>query len=189
MPSAGIELDYVAYTVGITACGAAGDVDRALELLGEVHIPDPARVMRNYPHELSGGMRQRILIASAFAAEPRLIIADEPTTALDVTVQKQILRLIADMQTRHGTALLFVTHDLGVVSKVCDTLSVLYAGKVVEEARMHRFFTRPIHPYSAALLAATPTYTDPTGSLTPVSQEVIDGVEAEVAQHDARRAR
>lgn len=163
--------------------------DRALELLGEVHIPDPARVMRNYPHELSGGMRQRILIASAFAAEPRLIIADEPTTALDVTVQKQILRLIADMQTRHGTALLFVTHDLGVVSKVCDTLSVLYAGKVVEEARMHRFFMRPIHPYSAALLAATPTYTDPTGSLTPVSQEVIDGVEAEVAQHDSRRAR
>ncbi|MCZ4255773.1 ABC transporter ATP-binding protein [Sulfitobacter sp. G21635-S1] len=163
--------------------------DRALELLGEVHIPDPARVMRNYPHELSGGMRQRILIASAFAAEPRLIIADEPTTALDVTVQKQILRLIADMQTRHGTALLFVTHDLGVVSKVCDTLSVLYAGKVVEEARMHRFFMRPIHPYSAALLAATPTYTDPTGSLTPVSQAVIDGVEAEVAQHDARRAR
>ena len=163
--------------------------DRALELLGEVHIPVPARVMRNYPHELSGGMRQRILIASAFAAEPRLIIADEPTTALDVTVQKQILRLIADMQTRHGTALLFVTHDLGVVSKVCDTLSVLYAGKVVEEARMHRFFMRPIHPYSAALLAATPTYTDPTGSLTPVSQEVIDGVEAEVAQHDARRAR
>ena len=163
--------------------------DRALELLGEVHIPDPARVMRNYPHELSGGMRQRILIASAFAAEPRLIIADEPTTALDVTVQKQILRLIADMQTRHGTALLFVTHDLGVVSKVCDTLSVHYAGKVVEEARMHRFFMRPIHPYSAALLAATPTYTDPTGSLTPVSQAVIDGVEAEVAQHDARRAR
>lgn len=163
--------------------------DRALELLGEVHIPDPARVMRNYPHELSGGMRQRILIASAFAAEPRLIIADEPTTALDVTVQKQILRLIADMQTRHGTALLFVTHDLGVVSKVCDTLSVLYAGKVVEEARMHRFFMRPIHPYSAALLAATPTYIDPTGSLTPVSQAVIDGVEAEVAQHDARRAR
>ncbi|OAN67695.1 ABC transporter ATP-binding protein [Sulfitobacter sp. EhC04] len=162
--------------------------DRALELLGEVHIPDPARVMRNYPHELSGGMRQRILIASAFAAEPRLIIADEPTTALDVTVQKQILRLIADMQTRHGTALLFVTHDLGVVSKVCDTLSVLYAGKVVEDARMHRFFMRPIHPYSAALLAATPTYTDPTGSLTPVSQAVIDGVEAEVAQHDARRA-
>ena len=159
---------------------------RALELLAEVHIPDPARVMRSYPHELSGGMRQRILIASAFAAEPKLIIADEPTTALDVTVQKQILRLINDMQMRHGTALLFVTHDLGVVSKVCDTLSVLYAGKVVEEARMHRFFMRPIHPYSRALLAATPTYTDPTGSLTPVPEAVIAGVEEEVRLHDVR---
>ena len=161
---------------------------RALELLEEVHIPAPLRVMRNYPHELSGGMRQRILIASAFAAEPKLIIADEPTTALDVTVQKQTLRLIADMQARHGTALLFVTHDLGVVSKVCDSLSVLYAGKVVEDAGMHRFFMHPIHPYSAALLAATPTYTDPTGSLTPVPKGVIDAVEQEVADHDRRRS-
>ena len=160
--------------------------DRALDLLGEVHIPDPARVMRSYPHELSGGMRQRILIASAFAAEPKLIIADEPTTALDVTVQKQILRLIAEMQERHNTALLFVTHDLGVVSKVCDTLSVLYAGKIVEEARMRRFFMHPIHPYSAALLAATPTYTDPDGSLTPVPATVIEAVEQEVLQHDRR---
>ncbi len=159
---------------------------RALELLEEVHIPDPARVMRMYPHELSGGMRQRILIASAFAAEPKLIIADEPTTALDVTVQKQILRLIAEMQARHGTALLFVTHDLGVVSKVCDSLSVLYGGKVVEDARMHRFFDHPIHPYSRALLAATPTYTDPTGSLTPVPDAVIKAIESEVAMHDVR---
>ena len=159
---------------------------RALELLDEVHIPDPQRVMNSYPHELSGGMRQRILIASAFAAEPKLIIADEPTTALDVTVQKQILKLIAEMQAFHDTALLFVTHDLGVVSKVCDTLSVLYAGKVVEEAKMRRFFTRPIHSYSRALLAATPTYTDPTGSLTPVSDRIIADVEEEIAQHDIR---
>jgi peptide/nickel transport system ATP-binding protein len=158
--------------------------DRAIDLLGEVDIPDPARIMRMYPHELSGGMRQRILIASAFAAEPALIIADEPTTALDVTVQKQILRLISDMQTRHSTALLFVTHDLGVVSKVCDSLSVLYAGKVVEEAPMRRFFAAPEHPYSAALLAATPSYLDPTGSLTPVPQTVIDKVEAEVTAFD-----
>lgn len=159
---------------------------RALELLEEIHIPDPARVMRTYPHELSGGMRQRILIASAFAAEPKLIIADEPTTALDVTVQKQILRLIAEMQARHGTALLFVTHDLGLVSKICNSLSVLYAGKVVEEAQMRRFFMRPIHPYSAALLAATPTYIDPTGSLTPVPDDVIAMVSQEVAEHDRR---
>ena len=162
---------------------------RALELLAEVQIPDPVRVMRTYPHELSGGMRQRILIASAFAAEPKLIIADEPTTALDVTVQKQILRLIANMQTRHNTALLFVTHDLGVVSKVCDTLSVLYAGKVVEDARMYRFFMRPVHPYSAALLAATPTYTDLTGSPTPVPTKVIKAVEQEIQEHDMRARR
>lgn len=174
--------------VDILGWGRVDAEKRALELLDEVHIPDPPRVMRSYPHELSGGMRQRILIASAFAAEPKLIIADEPTTALDVTVQKQILRLISEMQERHDTALLFVTHDLGVVSKVCDTLSVLYAGKVVEEANMPRFFMRPIHPYSAALLAATPTYTDPTGSLTPVPQTVIDGVEQEVSAHDLRAA-
>ncbi|MFK7754830.1 MAG: ABC transporter ATP-binding protein [Sedimentitalea sp.] len=164
-----------------------GDAEkRALDLLHEVHIDAPERVMRSYPHELSGGMRQRILIASAFAAEPKLIIADEPTTALDVTVQKQILRLIAEMQSRHNTALLFVTHDLGVVSKTCDSLSVLYAGKVVEEAQMLRFFMHPIHPYSAALLAATPTYTNPLDSLVPVPQNVIDAVEQDVRDHDVR---
>jgi peptide/nickel transport system ATP-binding protein len=158
--------------------------ERALEVLDEVRIPNPVRVMRQYPHELSGGMRQRILIASAFAAEPKLIVADEPTTALDVTVQRAILRLIADMQARHGTAILFVTHDLGVVSKVCGSLSVLYAGKVVEDAAMRDFFRGPAHPYSRALLAATPKYTDPGGSLLPVPQAVIDGVRAEVAAFD-----
>ena len=157
---------------------------RALELLGEVQIADPERVMRAYPHELSGGMRQRILIASAFAAEPQLIIADEPTTALDVVVQKQILRLIREMQQRHGTALLFVTHDLGVVSKICQTLSILYAGKVVEQTDITSFFNAPAHPYSAALLAATPKYTDPTGSLMPVPQAVIDAVQGEIDAFD-----
>jgi peptide/nickel transport system ATP-binding protein len=157
---------------------------RAVELLAEVQIPDAPRVMRSYPHELSGGMRQRILIASAFAAEPKLIVADEPTTALDVTVQKQILRLIAEMQSRHGTALLFVTHDLGVVSKVCRSLSVLYGGKVVEETDVRSFFRGPKHAYSAALLAATPKYTDPDTSLTPVPAEVISAVQAEVEAAD-----
>jgi len=158
---------------------------RALELLEEVHIQAPDRVMKAYPHELSGGMRQRILIASAFAAEPKLIIADEPTTALDVTVQKQILKLIREMQQRHGTALLFVTHDLGVVSKIAQSLTVLYAGKVVEETSVDAFFAGPWHPYSRALLAATPKYTDPDGSLTPVPESVIQAVEAEVAAFDA----
>lgn len=160
---------------------------RALELLEEVHIPDPARVLRSYPHELSGGMRQRVLIASAFAAEPRLIIADEPTTALDVTVQKQILRLIRQMQERHGTALLFVTHDLGVVAKVCQSLTVLFGGKVLEDASTTEFFAHPAHPYSAALLAATPKYTDPARSLTPVPPQIIADLEAQLAKEGAAR--
>jgi peptide/nickel transport system ATP-binding protein len=159
---------------------------RAMELLGEVQIPDPERVLRGYPHELSGGMRQRILIASAFAAEPKLIIADEPTTALDVTVQKQILKLIAAMQARHGTALLFVTHDLGVVSKVCQRLSILYGGLVVEDTTARDFFAGPRHAYSRALLAATPKYTDPEASLVPVPEAVVAGVQAEVAAFDGR---
>jgi peptide/nickel transport system ATP-binding protein len=158
---------------------------RASELLAEVQIADPARVLRSYPHELSGGMRQRVLIAAAFAAEPKLIVADEPTTALDVTVQKEVLRLIAGMQARHGTALLFVTHDLGVVSKVCQRLSVLYAGKVVEDTDVRGFFRSPAHPYARALLDATPRYTDPDRSLTPVPAAVIDAVRAEVAAWDA----
>ena len=157
-------------------------VARALELLAEVQIAAPERVMRQYPHELSGGMRQRVLIASAFAAEPKLIVADEPTTALDVTVQKQILKLIVGMQARHGTALLFVTHDLGVVSKVCQNLSVLYGGKVVEDAPVKAFFAGPRHPYAAALLAATPRYTDPDAGLNPVPEAVIAAVRAEVAR-------
>lgn len=162
---------------------------RARDILAEVQIPDPERVMRAYPHELSGGMRQRILIASAFAAEPKLIVADEPTTALDVTVQKQILKLIAGMQARHGTALLFVTHDLGVVSKVCQRLSVLYSGMVVEDTTVGEFFAGPHHPYSAALLAATPKYTDPSAGLNPVPESVINAVRAEVAAFDRRAAR
>ncbi len=157
---------------------------RAVALLGEVQIPDPGRVLRAYPHELSGGMRQRILIASAFAAEPKLIVADEPTTALDVTVQKEILRLIAGMQARHGTALLFVTHDLGVVSKVCQRLSVLYGGLVVEDAAVRDFFANPTHAYSRALLATTPKYTDPAASLIPVPGAVIAGMQAELAAAD-----
>ena len=157
---------------------------RAVEVLGEVQINGAARVLRAYPHELSGGMRQRILIASAFAAEPKLIVADEPTTALDVTVQKEILRLIAQMQARHGTALLFVTHDLGVVSKVCQSLTVLYGGLVVEDAIMRDFFANPQHPYSRALLAATPKYTDPMASLIPVPQGVIADVQAQVHSAD-----
>lgn len=157
---------------------------RALELLDEVHIDNPERVMGSYPHELSGGMRQRVLIASAFAANPKLVVADEPTTALDVTVQKQILRLIRELQTRHETAMVFVTHDLGVVSKICQRLSVLYGGMVVESSDVPSFFGGPGHAYSRALLAATPKYTDPEASLLPVDEAVIAQVSGEVLAAD-----
>jgi peptide/nickel transport system ATP-binding protein len=157
---------------------------RIRQLLDEVQIRDPERVLKSYPHELSGGMRQRVLIAAAFAAEPRLIVADEPTTALDVTVQKQILRLIAQLQRDHGTAILFVTHDLGVVAKISQKVSVLYAGKVVEEAETAQLFAAPQHPYTRALIAATPRYTDPYASLKPVDESVLAGLKAEIAAAD-----
>ncbi len=157
---------------------------RVRQLLDEVHIRDPDRVMRAYPHELSGGMRQRVLIAAAFASEPRLIVADEPTTALDVTVQKQILRLIAQLQKEHGTAILFVTHDLGVVAKISQKVTVLYAGKVVEEADTAALFAAPQHAYTRALMLATPRYTDPLASLRPVDDQVLEGLAAEIAAAD-----
>lgn len=157
---------------------------RIRQLLDEVQIRDPERVLKCYPHELSGGMRQRVLIAAAFAAEPRLIVADEPTTALDVTVQKQILRLIAQLQRDHGTAILFVTHDLGVVAKISQKVSVLYAGKVVEEAETAELFASPLHAYTRALIAATPQYTDPYASLKPVDETVLAGLTAEIATAD-----
>ncbi len=159
--------------------------ERATALLEEVKIADPERVMRLYPHELSGGMRQRVLIAAAFAGEPRLIVADEPTTALDVTVQRQILALIAGMQARHGTALLFITHNLGVVAKLCQTASVLYAGKVVEQTSVRQLFADPQHAYTRALMAATPRYDRPEESLKPASPELMGELAREVAQTDA----
>ena len=159
-------------------------ISRTYDLLDEVRIPDAERVINSFPHELSGGMRQRILIASAFAAEPKLIIADEPTTALDVTVQKQILKLIKEMQVRHGTTLLFVTHDLGVVSKVCQSLSVLYSGKVIEDTLVSSFFKMPQHDYSKALLTATPKYTDPNSDLIPVPEGVLNSVNDEISKGD-----
>jgi len=156
----------------------------SIALLKDMRIADPERVYNAFPHELSGGMRQRVLIAAAFAAEPRLIVADEPTTALDVTVQKQILRLIAQLQRDHGTAILFVTHDLGVVAKISQKVSVLYAGKVVEEADTAALFGAPQHPYTRALMAATPRYTDPLASLKPVDDAVLAGLAAEIAAAD-----
>ena len=148
-PSRRIGPQITDHLVDILGWTRARAEERARELLAAVQIEGAERVLRCYPHELSGRMRQRILIASAFAAEPKLIIAGEPATALNVTVQKQIFRLITGMQARRNTAQLFVTHDLGVVSKVCQNLTVLYGGLVVEDAPVRAFFRVPETPIPA----------------------------------------
>ena len=167
--------------------GLDAQAARALALRGleEVHIRDPERVLRSYPHELSGGMRQRVLIAAAFALEPKLIVADEPTTALDVTVQKQILRLIRAMQSTHGTAVIFVTHDLGVVAQICDKVTLLFGGRVVEEGDVAQMMEAPRHPYAQALLAACPRYDRPDVGLKPIPDGVIAELRAELARKSA----
>ncbi|WP_235890651.1 ABC transporter ATP-binding protein [Martelella alba] len=132
---------------------------RAVEVLKLVQMPDPERRARQYPHELSGGMRQRAMIALAVACDPKIIIADEPTTALDVTIQAQILGLISELQKRLGTAQILITHDLGVVAEVADKVIVMYAGRRVEEASVYDLFDRPLHPYTRGLLGAMPRAT------------------------------
>ena len=130
--------------------------DRAIALLAEVGIPDPAQRFDQYPHELSGGMRQRVVIASALSCEPKLLIADEPTTALDVTVQRQILDLLARLRDEHGMAMILITHDLGVVSGMADRVAVMYAGQFVEVAQSRDLFTSVRHPYTKALMDSIP---------------------------------
>jgi oligopeptide/dipeptide ABC transporter ATP-binding protein len=129
---------------------------RALELIARVNIPDPERCAAGYPHELSGGMRQRAMIAMALSCDPELLIADEPTTALDVTVQAQILRLLLSLRQERGLSILLITHDLGVVASTCDDVLVMYAGRVVEEAPARALLRGPQHPYTLALLRSVP---------------------------------
>src|SRR5215470_7359074 len=129
---------------------------RAVEMLDLVHIPDAKKRAKNYPHEFSGGMRQRVMIAIALACNPRLLIADEPTTALDVTIQAQILDLMADLKKRVGAAIIIITHDLGVVAEIAERVIVMYAGRKVEEAAVADLFRAPRHPYTQGLLAAVP---------------------------------
>jgi oligopeptide/dipeptide ABC transporter ATP-binding protein len=132
--------------------------DRMLELMNEVQLPTPAAIARRYPFQLSGGMKQRISIAMALMCEPELLIADEPTTALDVTIQAQILELIRKARRVHGTSVIFITHDLGVIAQLCDTVAVMYAGKVVEYNSVDGIFRHPRHPYTRALLASNPVF-------------------------------
>ncbi len=139
-----------------TTLDRGGRNKRAIEMLELVEIPNPVERIDEYPHQLSGGMRQRVMIAIALCCEPDVLIADEPTTALDVTIQAQILRLMNDLKDRLGTAIILITHDLGVVAQVCDRVMVMYAGRAIEEAEVVELFHRPQHPYTKALLESIP---------------------------------
>lgn len=141
---------------------------KAIALLTEMQIADAAQVMRRYPFELSGGMRQRVMIALAFSCEPALIIADEPTTALDVTVQRQVLRLLKQKARASGTAVLFISHDMAVVSQLCDRLYVMYAGAVIESGATQQVIAQPAHPYSVGLLRCAPEASAPRAELPAI---------------------
>ncbi|MGE5270137.1 MAG: ABC transporter ATP-binding protein [Thiohalocapsa sp.] len=147
---------------------------RARELLKAVRIPSPETRLKQYPHEMSGGMRQRIVGAIGIACEPRLLIADEPTTSLDLTIQAQYLKMLRDLQQAHGLALIFITHNLGIVAKMCDKLAVMYAGRVVESGPVSRIFNAPAHPYTKALLNSIPRMGDPDQRLTAIDGQPPD---------------
>lgn len=156
-------------------------MEEAVRLMQSVGIANPAQRAHEYPHQMSGGMRQRVMIAMALACEPQILIADEPTTALDVTIQAQILDLIRDLNERMGTSVIFITHDLGVVSELCDTVLVMYTGRIVEQAPVLELFETPKHPYTVGLLEAIPRITKQRAPLqtiegtVPNPTERIDG--------------
>ena len=148
--------------------------DRAVEMLRLVNVNDPEKRMKQYPHELSGGMRQRVMIAMALACEPDILIADEPTTALDVTIQAGILELMKDIQSKIGMAIIMITHDLGVVAQLCDEVIVMYAGGICEQGTADEIFYNPCHEYTKGLLRSIPTADDSGGRLDPISGTPID---------------
>ena len=145
----------------------------AIDMLDDVGLPDPPRVLRRYPHELSGGMCQRVMIAYALASSPSLLIADEPTTALDVTVQLQIIQLLSRLRTEHGLTLILITHNLSVIAELCDRVLVMYLGKIVEEGPVLEIFDRPRHPYTVGLLESRPT-AHMNGTLAAIPGSVPD---------------
>lgn len=147
---------------------AKAAMDAAVDALHQVGIPEPTRRARSYPHEMSGGMRQRVVIAMALACDPRLVLADEPTTALDVTIQAQILDLMLDLKKRRDAAIVFITHDLGVVAQTCSRVAVMYAGKIVEESPVRELYREPLHPYTMGLMRSVPRI-DATERLVPIS--------------------
>jgi peptide/nickel transport system ATP-binding protein len=156
---------------------AAGEArHRALELFEEVTLPEPRRVFRSYPHELSGGMQQRVMIAMALASGAQLLIADEPTTALDVTIQDQILQLLVALRRREGLSILLITHNLGVVAETCDRVGVAYAGKIVESGPTEVVLRQPRHPYTQGLLEALPEAQQRGRDLLSIPGNVPDGL-------------
>ncbi|GAC1367196.1 MAG: ABC transporter ATP-binding protein [Ktedonobacteraceae bacterium] len=171
----------VGYQIAETVKRHRGDMSddqawkRALEMLDLVHIPESKRRAKNYPHEFSGGMRQRVMIAIALACNPQLLIADEPTTALDVTIQAQILELMKGLSQDFGTAVMLITHDLGVVAGTCQWVNVMYAGRIVESAPVQQIFETPAYPYTLGLLQSIPRLNEPRGSrLTPIAGQPPD---------------
>src|SRR5204862_753209 len=142
--------------------------DRARQLLKSVRIPSPETRVTQYPHEMSGGMRQRIVGAIGISCEPRLLIADEPTTSLDLTIQAQYLNLLRDLQQAHHLALIFITHNLGIVARMCDQVAVMYAGRLVEAGPVRTIFNAPAHPYTRALIESIPRFGDTTPRLTAI---------------------
>ena len=155
---------------------AQGATRAGIDILDRVGIPSPDIRMGEYPHQLSGGMRQRVVIAMALACEPELLIADEPTTALDVTIQAQILELIGELQKDIGMSVVMITHDLGVIAETCDDVVVMYAGKVVEQANVFEIFERPSHPYTQGLMASIPTLETPPKSRLSVIEGIVPGL-------------
>ena len=154
------------------AAGRRAAMARAVELLAAVRMPEPAARLRAWPHQLSGGQRQRVMIAIALACRPKLLIADEPTTALDVTVQAQILSLLRELQHAMGMAMLFITHDLGVVANVADRVAVMYCGRIVESGSVRGIFRRPSHPYTRGLLACIPNTARPGEDLVTIAGQM-----------------
>lgn len=148
--------------------------ERIASTLADMHIPNPRKIMNSYPHELSGGMKQRVMIGQGIACDPDLLIADEPTTALDVTIQARILDLIAELQSRHGTAVLYISHDLSLVRTISDRVAVMYAGQLAEVGSIGPLFSSPQHPYTRGLLAAIPTRQHSRGGLTAIEGNVPD---------------
>lgn len=152
-------------------------MDIATDLLKDVEIPDSERIVRQHPHELSGGMKQRSVIAMSLACNPKLLIADEPTTALDVTIQAQILDLLRNLKKEHGASILYITHDLGVAAEICDRIGVMYCGRICEEAVVDDIYSNPLHPYTQALMAAVPKPGKTFQSISGFLPDLIDTAE------------